>query len=125
MEKLHEEINYMMENVMTVPYILEKHMVINLLEEQEEGGESEFEEGIYGADSDEASADSLSLRLVEGAAADAASEAIVLNDRERDSSKHAGDDVRAKKYRRIGLMTRTLILGYKKGDYQEFRFGTS
>lgn len=44
---------------------------------QEEGGESEFEEGIYGADSDEASVDSLSLRLVEGAAADAALEAII------------------------------------------------
>lgn len=34
----------MIENVMTVPYSLKKLM---------EGEESEFEEGIYGADSDE------------------------------------------------------------------------
>ena len=90
---------------------------------QEEGGESEFEEGVFGPESpetDEASADSLSLRLVEGAAADMALEAMVLNDREDDSNKHAEDTVRMKNYRWISLMARTLIKGYKKGDFQEF-----
>ena len=88
-----------------------------------EGEESEFEEGIYGdesLESGELSADSLSLRLVEGSAADTALEAMVINDREDDSNKHAEDTVRMKNYRRIALMAKTLIMGYKKGDFQEF-----
>ena len=60
---------------------------------QEEGGESEFEAGIYGAESDEASADSLSLRLVEGAASDLVLEAIALSEREDTTKKHVGEDV--------------------------------
>ena len=95
----------------------------NVLGELREGGESEFEEGIYGdesLESGELSADSLSLRLVEGSAADTALEAIAINDREDDSNKHAEDTVRMKNYRRIALMAKTLIMGYKKGDFQEF-----
>ena len=87
---------------------------------QEEGGESEFEAGIFGAESDEASADSLSLRLVEGAASDLVLEAIALSELEDKTKKHVGEDVRKKNYRRIGLMARTLITGYKKGDFKEF-----
>ena len=88
-----------------------------------EGEESEFEEGIYGdesLESGELSADSLSLRLVEGSAADTALEAIAISDREDDSNKHAEDTVRMKNYRRISLMAKTLIISYKKGDFQEF-----
>ena len=87
---------------------------------QEEGGESEFEAGIFGAESDEASADSLSLRLVEGAASDLVLEAIALSELEDKTKKHVGEDVRKKNYRRISLMARTLITGYKKGDFKEF-----
>ena len=87
---------------------------------QEEGGESEFVAGIFGAESDEASADSLSLRLVEGAASDLVLEAIALSELEDKTKKHVGEDVRKKNYRRISLMARTLITGYKKGDFREF-----